>query len=127
MHERQGRNPLLSRCPVPTRLCSPALALHCPPHTPLSTCTCLARHAALPTLDIAEGALNTLIETYKRLLPRLGGYLTNAGDLNHERLEVRGASPAWLLACLDCWHTCQSSSHILAIFHLFWYSVMWLF
>jgi hypothetical protein len=35
--------------------------------------------AALPTLDIAEGALNKLIDTYKQLLPRLGGYLTHAG------------------------------------------------
>jgi 5'-3' exonuclease len=35
--------------------------------------------AALPTLDIAEGALNKLIDTYKLLLPQLGGYLTHAG------------------------------------------------
>jgi hypothetical protein len=35
--------------------------------------------AALPTLDIAEGALNKLIDTYKLLLPELGGYLTHAG------------------------------------------------
>lgn len=34
---------------------------------------------ALPTLDIAEGALNKLIDTYKKLLPQLGGYLTHAG------------------------------------------------
>jgi hypothetical protein len=44
--------------------------------------------AALPTLDIAEGALNQLIDTYKLLLPQLGGYLTHAGQLNHERLQV---------------------------------------
>jgi 5'-3' exoribonuclease 1 len=44
--------------------------------------------AALPTLDIAEGALNQLIDTYKLLLPQLGGYLTHAGELNHERLQV---------------------------------------
>ncbi|WIA37566.1 hypothetical protein OEZ86_014473 [Tetradesmus obliquus] len=43
---------------------------------------------ALPTLDIAEGALNQLIDTYKLLLPQLGGYLTHAGELNHERLQV---------------------------------------
>jgi 5'-3' exonuclease len=34
--------------------------------------------AALPTLDIAEGALNQLIDAYKLLLPQLGGYLTHA-------------------------------------------------
>lgn len=44
--------------------------------------------AALPTLDIAEGALNKLIELYKQLLPQMGGYLTYAGDLNHERLQL---------------------------------------
>ena len=44
--------------------------------------------AALPTLDIAEGALNNLIDNYKRILPRLGGYLTYAGQLNHARLEM---------------------------------------
>jgi 5'-3' exonuclease len=49
-------------------------------------CFCLP--AALPTLDIAEGALNNLIDIYKRLLPRLGGYLTYAGQLNHARLEM---------------------------------------
>lgn len=53
-------------------------------------------HAALPTLDIAEGALNKLIDTYKQLLPQLGGYLTHAG--------ARGGSwhtrPAWCLM----WH-----------------------
>lgn len=45
-------------------------------------------YAALPTLDIAEGALNKLIEMYKQLLPQMGGYLTYAGDLNHERLQL---------------------------------------
>ncbi|GLI61583.1 hypothetical protein VaNZ11_003999 [Volvox africanus] len=43
---------------------------------------------ALPTLDIAEGALNTLMELYKELLPTLGGYLTFAGDLDRRRLEA---------------------------------------
>lgn len=49
---------------------------------------CLFLPAALPTLDIAEGALNKLIELYKQLLPQMGGYLTYAGDLNHERLQL---------------------------------------
>ncbi len=35
----------------------------------------------LPTLDISEGALNTLIELYKELLPKLGGYITHAGEV----------------------------------------------
>ncbi|GAB4816899.1 hypothetical protein N2152v2_003945 [Parachlorella kessleri] len=42
----------------------------------------------LPTLDIAEGALDTMFALYKRLLPQLGGYLTHAGELNRGRLEV---------------------------------------
>ncbi|GLC57430.1 hypothetical protein PLESTB_001223500 [Pleodorina starrii] len=43
---------------------------------------------ALPTLDIAEGALNKLMDMYKEVLPSLGGYLTYAGDLDRRRLEV---------------------------------------
>ncbi len=46
-----------------------------------------ARCAALPTLDIAEGALDRVFEIYKRLLPGLGGYLTHAGELDQGRLE----------------------------------------
>jgi hypothetical protein len=46
-----------------------------------------ARRAALPTLDIAEGALDRVFEIYKRLLPGLGGYLTHAGELDQRRLE----------------------------------------
>lgn len=42
---------------------------------------------ALPTLDIAEGGLDALMSLYKQLLPKWGGYLTLAGDLNHSRLE----------------------------------------
>ncbi len=48
----------------------------------------IACHAALPTLDIAEGALNKLMDLYKELLPSLGGYLTFAGELDRRRLEV---------------------------------------
>ncbi|KAG2447716.1 hypothetical protein HYH02_007176 [Chlamydomonas schloesseri] len=43
---------------------------------------------ALPTLDIAEGALNKLMDLYKEVLPSLGGYLTYAGELDRRRLEV---------------------------------------
>ena len=44
--------------------------------------------AALPTLDIAEGALDKLFGIYKQLLPKMGGYLTNAGQLHRARLEL---------------------------------------
>lgn len=44
--------------------------------------------AALPTLDIAEGALDKLFAIYKQLLPGMGGYLTHAGELNRGRLEM---------------------------------------
>ena len=44
--------------------------------------------AALPTLDIAEGALDKLFGIYKQLLPSMGGYLTHAGELNRARLEM---------------------------------------
>ena len=44
--------------------------------------------AALPTLDVAEGALDAIFNVYKQLLPLLGGYLTYAGQLHHARLEV---------------------------------------
>uniref|UniRef100_A0A061R927 5'-3' exoribonuclease 1 n=1 Tax=Tetraselmis sp. GSL018 TaxID=582737 RepID=A0A061R927_9CHLO len=43
---------------------------------------------ALPTLDIAEGGLNFLIETYKGLLPSMGGYITYAGKLSVRRLQM---------------------------------------
>ena len=44
--------------------------------------------AALPTLDIAEGALDSIFRLYKQLLPQMGGYLTHAGELNRPRLEL---------------------------------------
>ena len=50
------------------------------PH--LTSLTRLSAHSALPTLDIAEGALNRLIDLYKEVLPSLGGYLTYAGQLD---------------------------------------------
>ena len=45
---------------------------------------------ALPTLNIAEGALNTLFKVYHDTLPMLGGYITGdegGGTFNAERLE----------------------------------------
>ena len=44
--------------------------------------------AALPTLDIAEGALDKIFAIYKELLPAMGGYLTEAGQLNRRRLQL---------------------------------------
>lgn len=44
--------------------------------------------AALPTLDISEGALNVMLDLYKATLPSLGGYITYAGQLDRNRLEV---------------------------------------
>ena len=41
----------------------------------------------LPTLDIAEGALNSLFDIYKEELPGMGGYLTNEGVFDAARLE----------------------------------------
>jgi len=42
----------------------------------------------LPTLNIAEGSLNRIIDAYKQVLPKLGDYLTDRGVINLERLEV---------------------------------------
>ena len=44
--------------------------------------------AALPTLDIGEGALDKMFAIYKAILPSLGGYLTDAGTLHKGRLQV---------------------------------------
>ena len=44
--------------------------------------------AALPTLDIGEGALDKLFSIYKALLPGMGGYLTEAGSLHKGRLQM---------------------------------------
>ena len=43
---------------------------------------------ALPTLDINEGALDTIFKLYKELLPGLGGYMTRDGALDRGRLAV---------------------------------------
>jgi 5'-3' exoribonuclease 1 len=43
---------------------------------------------ALPTLDINEGALDTIFKLYKELLPKLGGYMTRDGALDRGRLAV---------------------------------------
>ena len=41
----------------------------------------------LPSLDIREGALETLMKIYKRLLPSMG-YLSSAGRLDLSRVDV---------------------------------------
>jgi 5'-3' exoribonuclease 2 len=40
----------------------------------------------LPALDILDGALNDLIDIYKRLLPKWGDYLTLLGEVDLARL-----------------------------------------
>lgn len=40
----------------------------------------------LPSLRIAEGAIDALFFVYKYLLPKLGGYLTKNGDINLARM-----------------------------------------
>ncbi|KAG2392063.1 hypothetical protein C9374_013548 [Naegleria lovaniensis] len=41
----------------------------------------------MPTLDIKEGSINTMIEIYKKVLPKLPGYLTELGDVHLDRVE----------------------------------------
>ena len=41
----------------------------------------------LPTIDIGEGGLDTLYSVYKRVLPELGGYVVDGGDMNVHRLQ----------------------------------------
>jgi len=42
----------------------------------------------MPTLDIKEGAITTLYEVYKLVLPTLGGYLTQDGQIDWSRAEI---------------------------------------
>ncbi|CAI2178488.1 15228_t:CDS:10 [Funneliformis geosporum] len=41
----------------------------------------------LPSLEIREGAIDTLITIWKRCLPLMGGYLTNSGVVDLKRLQ----------------------------------------
>ena len=42
----------------------------------------------LPSLEIREGAIDTLLKIWKDELPRMGGYLTNHGHLELSRAEI---------------------------------------
>ncbi|KAJ8086306.1 5'-3' exoribonuclease 2 [Marasmius tenuissimus] len=42
----------------------------------------------LPSLEIREGAIDTLLRIWKTELPRMGGYLTNHGTLELKRTQI---------------------------------------
>ncbi len=42
----------------------------------------------LPSLEIREGAIDTLLKIWKQELPRMGGYLTNHGQLELSRVQI---------------------------------------
>ena len=42
----------------------------------------------LPSLEIREGAIDTLLKIWKDELPRMGGYVTNNGQLELQRLQI---------------------------------------
>lgn len=42
----------------------------------------------LPSLEIREGAIDTLLRIWRRELPRMGGYLTNSGHLELARAQI---------------------------------------
>jgi 5'-3' exoribonuclease 2 len=42
----------------------------------------------LPSLEIREGAIDTLLRIWKMELPRMGGYLTNHGQLVLSRAQI---------------------------------------
>jgi 5'-3' exoribonuclease 2 len=42
----------------------------------------------LPSLEIREGAIDTLLKIWKQELPRMGGYMTNHGILEMSRAQI---------------------------------------
>ena len=42
----------------------------------------------LPSLEIREGAIDTLLKIWKTELPRMGGYLAEHGQLNLQRAQI---------------------------------------
>ena len=43
----------------------------------------------LPSLEIREGAIDSLVTIYKKRLPELSGYLTENGDVSLLRQKIR--------------------------------------
>lgn len=41
----------------------------------------------LPTFDMAEGVLDRAMDAYKQLLPLMGGYVVEGGNINSFKLE----------------------------------------
>jgi 5'-3' exoribonuclease 2 len=42
----------------------------------------------LPSLEIREGAIDTLLKIWKQELPRMGGYVTNNGELRLKSVQI---------------------------------------
>jgi 5'-3' exoribonuclease 2 len=42
----------------------------------------------LPSLEIREGAIDTLLKIWKQELPRMGGYLTDSGQLRLKSVQI---------------------------------------
>jgi 5'-3' exoribonuclease 2 len=42
----------------------------------------------LPSLQIREGAIDTIMVIYKNLLPSMGDYLTKNGVVNFEKVDI---------------------------------------
>lgn len=42
----------------------------------------------LPSLEIREGAVDRLVELYKKCVYKTGGYLTNSGEVNLQRVQM---------------------------------------
>lgn len=42
----------------------------------------------MPTLEIREGAIELLIELWKKVLPKMGGFATEDGEVNFQRAEL---------------------------------------
>ena len=54
----------------------------------------------LPSLEIREGAIDRLGNLYKKSVYRTGGFLTDSGLVNPERVQLIMQVPS---ACRRCW------------------------
>ena len=54
----------------------------------------------LPSLEIREGAIDRLVNLYKKSVYRTGGFLTDSGLVNPERVQLIMQVPS---ACRRCW------------------------